>query len=447
MRKTVLTLLILLAPLALAAQASSRADSTAVQAAFLAEDTAQRLVEAGFANVRAVRTEDYTVFTVENDAYKIPAEGFARAVEIIEDAGLAGAGRVKVIGTSYKVPEVTITYNPEVGTWRTTKRLDASWDAVKKQPLLNNSFGKTDINVYPQVSLKNLIITQVYQSLWSLCPTIEVPLWPGAQFSYQVKVPVVNDGYGDIESYPHPGFITLSQRFRDPWHLNILGKATVGIFNTTHVGAALELAYWFPNERFWVDTKIGVLDLIRFGPSNRAVNGKRLQPPFPEWLVGFWMHPNANPDWRFVWNIAFNYYCPALQTQFLLRAERFVRRDYGLKFEMIRHFRRCSVGFYAMKGFWESQHTNGGFRFQIALPPFRNARHGYMPRISTSGQMGMSYNANNEQYYYQTFRTEASDNIMSKNNYNPYYIDAAVNRSNPDYSREDNAFVRWILGK
>ena len=84
MRKTVLTLLILLAPLALAAQTSSRTDSTAVQAAFLAEDTAQRLVEAGFANVRAVRTEDYTVFTVENDAYKIPAEGFARAGERVE---------------------------------------------------------------------------------------------------------------------------------------------------------------------------------------------------------------------------------------------------------------------------------------------------------------------------------------------------------------------------
>lgn len=436
MKKTVLICLLLLAPLALAAQEMSRTDSVAL-----------RLVEAGFANVRATRTEEFTVFTVENDAYKIPAEGFARAVQIVEGAGLDASRPVKIIGTSYKVPEVTITYNPEVGIWRTTKRLDAAWDAVKGEPLLNNSFGKTDINVYPQVSLKNFIITQVYQSLWSLCPAIEVPLWPGAKFSYQVKIPLVNDGYGDMEAWPHPGFITLSQRFRDPWHLNVLGKATVGIFNANYVGAALELAYWFPNERFWVDAKLGVLDLIRFGPSTQFIEGKRMKGPLPEWLVGFWMHPNANPDWVFCWNVAFNYYCPALQTQFLLRAERFVRRDYGFKFEMIRHFRRCSVGFYAMKGPDPAQHTNGGFRFQISLPPFRHVRRGYMPRISTSGQMGMSYNANNERYYYKEFRTEASDNISSKNHFNPYYIDAAVNRDNPDYVRGDNAFVRWLLGK
>ena len=436
MRKTVLLCLSVLAPLALAAQPMSRTDSTAL-----------RLVEAGFANVRAAETDEFTVFTVENDAYKIPAEGFARAAQIIEGAGLAWDKPVKIIGTSFKVPEVTITYNPELGFWRTTKRLDASWDAVRKQPLQNNSFGKTDITVYPQILLKNLIITQVYQSLWTLSPTLEVPLWPGARFSFQVKVPIVNDGYGEMEAYPHPGFITLSQRFRDPWHLNVLGKATVGIFNATHVGAALELAYWFPNERFWIDTKLGVLDLIRFGQTTQRVNGKFVKGPLPDWLIGFWMHPNAHPDYEFVWNIAFNYYCPALQTQFLLRAERFVRGDYGAKFEMIRHFRRCSVGFYAMKGFTEAQHTNGGFRFQVALPPFRTARHGYMPRITTSGQTGMSYNANNEQYYYKEFRTEAGDNIMSRNNYNPYYIDAAINRSNPNAARKENALVRWILGK
>ena len=415
MRKKLLTVLFLLAPLALAAQGVSRVESAA-----------QALADAGFANVRAAQTEEFTVFTLENDAYKLPAEGFARAVQILEGAGLDTSRPVKIIGTSYKVPEVTITFDPEAGLWSTTKRLDASWDAVKRQPMLNNSFGKADITVYPQLLLKNLIITQVYQSLWTLSPTLEVPLWPGGRFSYQVKIPIFNDGYGEMEGYPHPGFITLSQRFRDPWHLNNLGKATVGIFNATHVGAALELAYWFPNERFWIDTKLGVLDLIRFGPSTRSIGGVREKGPLPEWLVGFWMHPNATPDWDFVWNFAVNYYCPSLQTQFLLRVERFVRQDYGVKFEMIRHFRHCSIGFYAIKGFTALQHTNGGFRFQVALPPYRHARHGYLPRITTSGQTGMSYNANNEQYYYKEFRTEASDNIMSKNYYNPYYNNAAL---------------------
>ena len=369
--------------------------TSAAQSSLRTEEVAQRLVEEGFANVRAAESEDYTVFALENDLYKIPGEGFARATEIIREAGLGLNKPVKLIGLNFNVPEVTITYDPAADRWRTTRRLDASWDLVRKQPRMNSSFGKVDIVVYPQVSLMNLIITQVYQSLWQISPAVEVSLWPGAKLSYQVQIPVINDGYGMLEDWIHPGIITLSQRFRDPWNLNILGKLSLGRFSNKHYGVALEAAYHFPNERFWVDGKIV---------------------------------PNATYDFQFYWNIAANYYWPAIQTQFLLRAERFLIGDMGVKYEMIRHFRRCSVGFYAMKGFSKAAHVNGGFRFQIALPPFRQKRYGYVPRLTTSGQMGISYNANNERYYYKEFRTEASDNILSKFYFNPYYIDGMIAR-------------------
>lgn len=382
--------------------------TSAAQSSLRTEEVAQRLVEEGFANVRAAESEDYTVFALENDLYKIPGEGFARATEIIREAGLGLNKPVKLIGLNFNVPEVTITYDPAADRWRTTRRLDASWDLVRKQPRMNSSFGKVDIVVYPQVSLMNLIITQVYQSLWQISPAVEVSLWPGAKLSYQVQIPVINDGYGMLEDWIHPGIITLSQRFRDPWNLNILGKLSLGRFSNKHYGVALEAAYHFPNERFWVDGKIGVLDLCD--------------------THGMVLVPNATYDFQFYWNIAANYYWPAIQTQFLLRAERFLIGDMGVKYEMIRHFRRCSVGFYAMKGFSKAAHVNGGFRFQIALPPFRQKRYGYVPRLTTSGQMGISYNANNERYYYKEFRTEASDNILSKFYFNPYYIDGMIAR-------------------
>ncbi len=382
--------------------------TSAAQSSLRTEEVAQRLVEEGFANVRAAESEDYTVFALENDLYKIPGEGFARATEIIREAGLGLNKPVKLIGLNFNVPEVTITYDPASDRWRTTRRLDASWDLVRKQPRMNSSFGKVDIVVYPQVSLMNLIITQVYQSLWQISPAVEVSLWPGAKLSYQVQIPVINDGYGMLEDWIHPGIITLSQRFRDPWNLNILGKLSLGRFSNKHYGVALEAAYHFPNERFWVDGKIGVLDLCD--------------------THGMVLVPNATYDFQFYWNIAANYYWPAIQTQFLLRAERFLIGDMGVKYEMIRHFRRCSVGFYAMKGFSKAAHVNGGFRFQIALPPFRQKRYGYIPRLRTSGQMGISYNANNERYYYKEFRTEASDNILSKFYFNPYYIDGMIAR-------------------
>ena len=392
----------LLLPRLSAAQPASRVDSTA-----------RRLADAGFANVRAVETPEFTVFTVENDYYKIPAEGFARAIQIIEGAGVDTSKPVKLIGTAYRIPELTITYDPGTGRWRSTKRLDASWDAVRKEPLLNNSFGKSDLAIYPALSLTNLIITQVYQSLWELKPALSVSLWPGAQFTYQLVIPVFSDFFDASTKKVHPGFITFSQRFRDPWHLNVLGKFSVGNFSTNRFGAVLEAAYWFPNERFWVNTQLGVIAPARF-------NGFRWQ----------WIYAPF-----FAWNVAGNYYNARLQTQFILRAQRCMEGDYGLKFEMIRHFRRCSIGFYAQRGVeifdgivYYTPHTNGGFRFQIALPSYRMKRHGYIPRVSTSGQMGMAYNANNEQKFYKEFRTEATDNIMSLNYYNPYYINSQLSR-------------------
>ncbi len=373
------------------------------EAGALRDSVVQRLVEAGFANIRSAETGDCIVYSIENDSYKLPAEGFARACRIIEGAGLPSGRQVKIVGTDYGIPELTITYSPETGSWHSSGRLDESWELVRKEKKYNDSFGKVDIVIYPQVSLKNLIINQVYQSLWQLSPAVEVSLWPGMKFSYQLKFPVFSDGYGNDERIVHPGMITLSQRFRDPWHLNLRGRLSVGSFAGGRYGMALEMAYRFPNERFSIDTQLGLLGVYYWS--------------------GFKFRYSRELDFR--WNVAANYYCPSLGTQFTLRLQQFLAGETGVKYEMIRHMRRCSIGLYAEKA--PVAQLNVGFRFQLALPPYRQKRRGYVPRVITSGQMGMTYNANNEQYYYKEFRTEASDNIMSRNAFSPYYIDAQLN--------------------
>ena len=70
----------------------------------------------------------------------------------------------------------------------------------------------------------------------------------------------------------------------------------------------------------------------------------------------------------------------------------------------------------------EHAKANGGFRFQVALPPYKYKRKGYVPRMNTSTNMGISYNAGNERYYYKEYKAEASDNIMEENSFNPYFI-------------------------
>ena len=53
-----------------------------------------------------------------------------------------------------------------------------------------------------------------------------------------------------------------------------------------------------------------------------------------------------------------------------------------------------SIGFYAVKA--EHANSNGGFKFIVALPPYKYKRHKYIPRVSTSLGTGITYNAGNE---------------------------------------------------
>lgn len=359
-----------------------------------------RLEGAGFADIRAAQTDEYVVVALSCDSYRLPVEGLARARQILEAALADEDIIIKVICTDRNVPQVTMTYNPSSGRWHTTRNLDESWDVVKVEPRTASSIGRSELLFYPQITIKNLIINQVYQSLFQISPAFEVSLWPGMKFSYQLKYPIFNDGFDVSESRVHPGMITLSQSFRDPWHLNVFGKVTAGVFSSNRYGLALEAWYYFPGERFSVDAQVAMMANCLFD--------------------GFVFKYDKHPYFR--WNVALNYYYPPLDTQFTLRMQKFLLGDVGLKYEMIRHFDRCSIGLYAEKS--KIAQLNVGFRFQVSIPPYRMKRRGYAPRVSTSTAMGMSYNSNNEQFYYKEFRTEASDNILWKNAFNPFFIDS-----------------------
>ena len=81
--------------------------------------------------------------------------------------------------------------------------------------------------VYPEVSLKNLIITQIYQVLFNLSPAVEVSFWKGMKLTAQVVVPVYNDGYGTLAGKTHPGFLTLQQTVRLPYNTWFTGTVAV----------------------------------------------------------------------------------------------------------------------------------------------------------------------------------------------------------------------------
>ena len=374
----------------------------------------EELTNHGFENVRWIEDEKECIYTIENNVYKAQGVGIAQALDIIQKYGLSTEKRCKVIVTHLEVPELSLTYHPnqcdttnvaDKRQWETSYEVEDSWDSIKKEKAKNSSRFKVDILVYPQLSFKNLIITQIYQVLFTLNPAIEVSLWPGMKFTGQLILPVYNDGYGYLQDKVHPGFITLSQRFRLPF--NIKGMATVGYFSADRYGADLQLFYPFKDERFSLEGRIGSV------------------------AIGYWNGFNLHYDTEFstTWSLGANFYWPRYNTSFSLKGEQYLMGEKGVKFEMIRHFRYASVGFYAQKA--KEANSNGGFRIQVLLPPYKYKRfkNKYIPRLNTSYNMGIVYNAGNERYYYRQYRSAADENIMNSNRFNPYFIKSEISNN------------------
>ena len=372
------------------------------------EETTKELARHGFENVRWTENDEERIYSIENNMYKAQGVGIAKAIDIIQKLGLPENKRCKVIVTHLDVPELSLTYEPQATTdtnaerrhWNTSYELGDSWKTVKREKKKNSSNFKVDILVYPQLSYKNMIITQIYQALFTLKPAIEISFWPGMKLTGQVIIPVYNDGYGTLNDKVQPGFLTLSQKFRLPF--NIKGKATIGGFDMDRYGVDLMLFRPFKfDERFSLEGRIGITSIGYWN--------------------GFHYHYATNHDaWKVTWTLGANFYWPRFNTKFNLKAEEYFLGERGVKFEMIRNFRYASVGFYAVKA--KEASSNGGFMFQILLPPYKQKRHTYIPRVSTSYNMGILYNAGNERYYYQQYRSESSENIMNENSFNPYFI-------------------------
>ena len=324
--------------------------------------------------------------------------------------GLPSEKPCRIVVLDNNVPQISLYYRPIIGDsvpevsrsdWDVSYDLGKSWREARKVKRKNSSLFKVDILVYPQLYFKNVIITQVYQVCFELNPYVEVSLWKGARLTAQMIFPVYNDGYYHEMENIRPGYLTLEQTVRLPY--NIWMRGVVGVFDTRTYGGEISFFHPFKDERFSVEGKVGLVGEGYFDDMNSFIyNGKK--------------------DWY--WSVGGNFYWPRFNTQFKLRAEQYLLKEKGVRFDMIRHFRYCSIGFYALKA--RHVKSNGGFRLIVALPPYKYKRKGYIPRVSTTPGTGFSYNAGNEANYYLMPYATLQENIFRDNQYNPYFIESEL---------------------
>lgn len=363
------------------------------------------LVELGFEDVGYTENEEERVYVLQNTAYRLQGLGLAKAIDVIQKSGMPIAKNCRIIVTENNVPQLSLYYRSSEGEESSATATVRDWDVsyglgslqgeLSKIDKKNRSLYKIDIVVYPDFSFQNLLITQIYQVLFNISPAVEVSLWKGMKLTAQMIFPVYND-YGDNYKQVRQGYMTVSQTVRMPY--NTFLKGTVGIFNNTRWGVDLSARHhllW--DSRFSFEARLGYTGV--------------------SYVKDFAWH--ISPLKRWTWTLGGSYYWTRFNTEFSLKAEQFLLGEKGIRFDMMRNFRRASVGFYAMK--LQRTSSNGGFYVQIMLPPYGKHKRKYV-RVTPAKYFGLLYNAGNEVYYGKSYTAELSTSYAYRTNFNPYYI-------------------------
>ena len=381
--------------------------------------TVDALVKMGFENVSVAENSNERVYVVENTAYRLTGVGVGVALDEIQKHGLPEDGKkCTLIVLDNNVPMISLCCHPEKGKvvtrrdWNVSCDMGGSWELVKREKRYNSSLYKVDLLVYPEFSFRNSRLSVPYQVRLNMNPTLQVSLWKGGMLNAQLVIPVVND-YGYKYDDVRPGFLTVSQTIRLPYNVFVTG--TAGFFNNDRVGVDLSAEYHPKGQKFWLDGRVSYTIWGEWGEWSYS-DGIKNEHPFK---FGY----NTEDD-KITGQLGVNYWWERHNTQLAARVESFLGGDCGLRFDLIRHFKSCSIGFYGtyIPSDWWNSGVNAGFRFQITLPPYKYKRKGYIPRVMPARNWGFSYNAAGSFVYGQRFRADIDDNMSDNIKYNPYYI-------------------------
>ena len=382
------------------------------------EDVVRELVKMGFENVAWGEDRQQRVYVLENTPYRLSGIGVGKALDEIQKIGLPKNGKeCRLIVLENNVPIISLSCQPDLlgerditrNDWMVSYDLGEAWELVKGKERKNSSLYKVDLMVYPMFSFKNGRLTVPYQVRFNVNPTLEVSLWRGGKITAQLVIPVVND-YGQRYDDIRPGFLTVSQEVRLPYNVFLTG--TIGFFNNNRNGVDIKVEYFPYDNGIWFDARASY---TIFGEWGEWQGGKNIQPfrfgydKSTRILTG---HLNAN------------YYWKRFGTQLGVGAVRYIGGECGVRFDLIRHMKYCSIGFYGIyvPSDLHNDGVNGGFRFVVNLPPYRYRRNGYVPRVMPGRGWGIEYNAGGTLVYGQSFKADVRENMSEDIKFNPVYL-------------------------
>ena len=375
----------------------------------------EKLVNAGFENIRVVKENgDYTI-SFENNIYRYNVRALATALDTISTYTEPNAD-IHLVQLKYGVPQLLTSVSAD--EWLTFRsdtmispliesslevsyKLDDSWKSIKHEKAVNRNIAKFDFVFYPQFYLTNLTFEKIYEVQFNIAPAVEVTFWKGSLLTAQVILPIYNDSqiYGKAGDKIRPGFLVLSQDFRLPGP--VFGKFSLGNFNYNRYGFDLTLAYPFKNTRWHIGLNAGFTGLSSFTDSGMELGELN--------TLSFSLNTG--------------YFLPRFDLRFDLQMGRYLYGDYGGRFDLTRMFGETAIGFYASYtslNLGESGEPNAGFHISIPFPPGKRWKHRRF-RANVPRYFDWEYNGATDFVYSRYYEVRPNEN-RSEHFMNPAYI-------------------------
>lgn len=245
-----------------------------------------------------------------------------------------------------------------------------------------------------ELNYADVNFVRLYDVLLNLTPCTKWHIGDGWMVAGQLHVPVANYGYGERNNMIRLNMAVLSKQ------LHFAGsdqhfKFSAGLFGKSRMGA--DVKWMFPVNAW-------LLFLAQAGFTGR-------------WVLGADFKGNHESEfgkeWKFTGLAGLKIYLNPWDTEFQLVGGRYLNEKFGTQFDVMRHFKHCTVGLYAQlheKGDtrYSNQHESGGFKVVMMLPPYKKSNRKTI--IRPASNFRLTYNAQSDGVSMKMYETDPEEN-------------------------------------
>jgi hypothetical protein len=380
-----------------------------IQGQNMLPEIVQKLKQSEFENIRVMGVNKTLTISYENNICRDKAIALSEVIRLLSDSGQYDS--LQIVTLVNDIPQVLTQLNiqdwkryhiekpdagEKIGGVSISYRTNHAWKTLRKEVPVQSHLNKFDLVFYPQVALKNVLFSPIYELQFNVAPALEVSLWQGMKFTGQVIFPVYNHWlYGETGDKIRAGFVSVVQEF----HISgtILGRAALGKFNNERYGADLSLTHYLLAGRSYLKMNAGYTGVYQY-QRNQG-----------------WYRNNLN---TLTYIIKAGYYEPKLDVQLDGSVGKYLNGDYGVRGDCTRYWGETAIGFFASIS--DDRKFNGGFHFTVPIGA-RHLKKNRSFQMRLPSYFAWEYNAGTNSHDGQIYKTQPNENRVEQF-YNPNSI-------------------------